>query len=330
MAERREPWRQPGILARVDHAARQAQGRAGKRLAGGLAQRPLVRTSAETAFWHGNQVNGRIAKLPPCRQKGYILALNIAVLALMLIGAAYMEHRISLARDLARAEKRRVDGEFAIASVKVKVLYLLSAAPRSRFGLGPLPNASVALDSTPYRIGNEVIVTLQDIKGLLSLNTLALEGNVRPAFERLLATYGLDAESVARLTDSVLDYRDGDDLRHINGAEREDYERAGKTGDIRNADFLSPTEIARVLDFPETSLLWSEDDPLIDHLHVSRIFLFNPNSADWRVLSAVTGVPVELAKNLVASRRRGETPDISRLLLSDTSGDPFAGAVRSS
>ena len=52
---------------------------------------------------------------PPRRQKGYILALNIAVLALMLIGAAYMENRISLARDLARAEKQRIDGEFAVA-----------------------------------------------------------------------------------------------------------------------------------------------------------------------------------------------------------------------
>ena len=264
---------------------------------------------------------------PPRRQKGYILALNIAVLALMLVGATYMEYRLSLARDLARAEKQRVDGEFAIASAKAQVLYLLSAAPRSRFGLGALPNASVALDGTPYRIGHQVIVTLQDIKGLLSLNTLVLESTGRPMLERLLATYDLDGETVSRLTDSLLDYRDGDDLRHINGAEREDYERAGKAGDIRNADFLSPTEIARVLGFSETLRLWSEESPLVDHLHASRVFLFNPNTADWRVLVAVTGIPAELAQSLVASRRRGETPDISRLLLSGASSNPFAGAV---
>lgn len=271
-------------------------------------------------------MNGHMAK-PFCRQKGYILALNIAVLALMLVGAAYMEHRLSLARDLARAEKQRVDGEFAIASARAQVLYLLSAAPRSRFGLGLPPNASVALDGTSYRIGKDVIVTLQDIKGLLSLNTLALEGNVRPAFERLLATYDLDGETVARLTDSLLDYRDGDNLRHVNGAEKEEYEHAGRAGDIRNADFLAPTEIARVLGFSETAQLWPEAGSLADHLHASRVFLFNPNAADWRVLVAVTGIPAELAKSLVASRKRGETPDISRLLLSGASSDPFAGGV---
>ena len=264
---------------------------------------------------------------PPRRQKGYILALNIAVLALMLVGAAYMENRISLARDLARAEKQRIDGEFAVASAKARVLYLLSAAPRSRFGLGMLPNASIALDGTPYRIGREVIVNLQDIKGLFSLNTRALEGNGRTLLERLLATYDLDGETVGRLADTLLDYRDGDDLRHINGAEKEDYAHAGKAGDIRNADFLSPTEISRVLGFSEIFQRWPETGSLVDHLHVSRVLLFNPNTADWRILVAMTGIPAELAQSLEASRRRGETPDISQLLLSGTSSNPFSSTI---
>ena len=44
----------------------------------------------------------------------------------------------------------------------------------------------------------------------------------------------------------------------------------GKAGDIRNADFLSPTEISRVLGFSEIFQRWPETGSLVDHLFMTR------------------------------------------------------------
>ena len=43
----------------------------------------------------------------PFRQRGYILALNIAVLAVMLVGATYMGQLLHLALRLARMDASR-------------------------------------------------------------------------------------------------------------------------------------------------------------------------------------------------------------------------------
>lgn len=248
--------------------------------------------------------------------------LNLAVLAVMLVAATYMGRRMSLARDLAWAEKQRVSAELAITSARSDVLFLLSTVPRSRYGLGSHPDTAVALDGRPYRIGKNVLVRLQDIRGQISLNAVSLDGPGKARLERLAATYGLDQAVISRLVDDLLDYRDADDLRRINGAEKEEYAQAGRGGGIRNADILSPTELTRILGFDEIESLWG-DDPLSDHVQSSRNSLFNPNSAGWRELMAATGIGEEMAKSLVLSRRTGKTPDISGMVYSGGIGDPF-------
>ena len=262
------------------------------------------------------------------RQKGYILALNIAVLAVMLVGATYMGQRLSLARNLALAEQQRVTGELAIASARAQVLYLLTTATRSRYGLGALPDRAVALDGRTYRIGKDVLVSLQDARGLISLNSSSLDGVGRVRLERLLATYNLDPATITGLIDNILDYRDTDDLRRINGAEKEEYALAGKKEAIRNADLLTPTEVARVMGVSGNAALWGED-PLANHINTLRVSLFNPNTADWRAIVAATGTTEEMAKNLVNTRRSGETPDISGMVFTGAINNPFGqgGAV---
>lgn len=240
----------------------------------------------------------------------------------MLVAATYMGRRMSLARDLAWAEKQRVSADLAIMSARSHVLFLLSTVPRSRYGLGNHPDTAIALDGRPYRIGKNVLVRLQDIRGLISLNAVSLDGPGRVRLERLLATYGLDQAAISRLVDNLLDYRDSDDLRRINGAEKEEYAQAGRGSSIRNADILAPTELPRILGFDENEFLW-EDDSLSDHVQSSRNSLFNPNSAGWRTLMAATGVNEEMAKSLVLSRKKGTTPDISGMVYSGGIGDPF-------
>ena len=125
----------------------------------------------------------------PARQRGYILALNIAVLAVMLVGATYMGQRLHLALRLARMEEQRVSIELSMQSARAEVLYLLSTAPRSKLGLGTLQGRSVALDGRYYRIGQDIVVSLQDARGLVSVNGVRLSSEFgRNRIERLLST----------------------------------------------------------------------------------------------------------------------------------------------
>jgi general secretion pathway protein K len=267
-------------------------------------------------------VKSRVFFLNGKSQRGYILALNIAVLAVMLVGATYMGQRMSLAINLARAEHIRVSGELAMESARAQILYLLATVPRSNYGLGTLPDRAVALDGREYRIGKDIRVSFQDARGLISVNGIGLDGRGRERIERLLGTYNLDVTTISQFTDNLLDYRDIDDLRRINGAEKEDYVLAGKGGEIRNSDLLAPTEVVRVLGWAGSQSLW-DGDSISYYLNTLSTSLFNPNTADWRALVAITGTTEQIAKSLVKTRRTGETPDISRMIFTDAINDPF-------
>jgi len=240
---------------------------------------------------------------------------------MMLVGAAYMGQRMSLARQLAQAEQQRVTAEYELESARAEVFMLLSAVPRTLHGLGELPNV-VALDGRQYRLGKQVVVSLQDLRGLVALNGFQLSGFGRERMERLLATYGIDAQQASILNDALLDYRDADDLRRLNGAEKEDYARAGHPDQIRNGNLLTPGELGRVFGWRDAKKLWG-DDPITNHVSVARVSTFNPNTADWRALVAMGGISEDMAKSLIKSRGAGEVLDISPLVYSGSLGDPF-------
>lgn len=255
------------------------------------------------------------------RQHGYILALNLAVLALMLMGASFVGQRVFDAVRLAKAEQHSVDIAYELESARARLLMLLATTPRSAKGLGTL-EASVSLDGREYRIDDTTLVSLQDMRGLVSINGTSLDGTGRERIERLVRTWGVSDIKAVALMDALLDYRDADDLRRLNGAERNEYRTLDAERELRNGDLLSATELQRVWGWRETPELWGAD-PVTDHVSTQRGSTFNPNTADWRALVAMAGIEPGAAKSLVASRLLGETADISGLLFGPGVGDPF-------
>ena len=255
------------------------------------------------------------------RQQGYILALNLAVLALMLMGASFVGQRVFEAVRLAKAEQQSVDISYELESARARLLLLLATTPRSTRGLGTL-QTSVSLDGREYRFNDTILVSLQDMRGMVSVNGTSLDGFGRERIERLVGTWGVSDTKAVALTDALLDYRDADDLRRLNGAERNEYRALDAEGDLRNDNLLSPTELQRVLGWRETPELWGAD-PVAEHVSTQRGSTFNPNTANWRALVAVAGIEASTAKSLVASRLLGETSDISGLLFGPGVGDPF-------
>ncbi len=258
------------------------------------------------------------------QERGYILVLNLAVLALMLLGASYVGQRVINAVKLAKAEEHSVDAAYQLESARAKLLMALATAPRSIQGLGTEPSV-VALDSTDYMLTDSVVVSLQDLRGLVSLNGTNLNGFGRERIERLLGTWGVTDTRASALTDALLDYRDPDDLRRLNGAERNEYRAASVASDLRNADLLSVSELQRVFGWRDTPEIWG-DDPIVDHLSVQTGSSFNPNTAGWRAMVAMAGVDAETAKSLVANRRSATAfTDVSGVLFGAGVGDPFGG-----
>ena len=141
--------------------------------------------------------------------------------------------------------------------------------------------------------------------------------------ERLLASYGIKQDAASMLTDSLLDYRDTDDLKRINGAEKDDYRKAGKTSQIRNGDLLGTKELARVLGWADVKALWQPADPITHHVSLEKRSSFNPNTASWRALVAMSWIDEEAARNIVENRRTALTADIAGIVYGGGVGDPF-------
>jgi len=75
-----------------------------------------------------------------------------------------------------------------------------------------------------FSINDEVQIELQDLNGLLSLNFMN-----QAAASRLFKELGFEGEQVRTFHDSLKDWKDKDDLKRLNGAESDYYEKAGKS-----------------------------------------------------------------------------------------------------
>lgn len=90
-------------------------------------------------------------------------------------------------------------------------------------------------------LGHEAIVAIRPASGLVDLNS-ASPGLLNALY---LAVTG-DESTATALTDATLDWRDRDNLRHLNGSEDDDYLVAGLPWSARDGDFLHIEELRYV------------------------------------------------------------------------------------
>lgn len=135
------------------------------------------------------------------------------------------------------------------------------------------------VDGTPFTLYyDNVFITLQDINGLISLNTLNEE-----VLLRLLKIVGVrDAEE---LIETYYDWIDTDDLKRIKGAEESDYKKMGFGYRPRNYPIQSKIELSLIKGFNRDIV--SKIESLITLLPPSG---FNPNTAPIEVLMAVLDI----------------------------------------
>ncbi|AEY00187.1 general secretion pathway protein K [Oceanimonas sp. GK1] len=139
-----------------------------------------------------------------------------------------------------------------------------------------------------------VYVALFNESGRIDLNTAGPE-----LLDGLLATVEPDDALRGRLTDAILDWRDGDDLRRLNGAELDDYLAAGLDYGPANAPFTSVDELQQVLEM--TPELYRKIRHSLTLRNPRRGI--NPQFAPRQVLLALPGVSEATVDQFIEDKR---------------------------
>jgi len=151
--------------------------------------------------------------------------------------------------------------------------------------------------------GVPVKVEIRDESGKIDVNTAA-----DPLLRGLFQSVGMSTEDANNLLDAVLDWRDPDNLKRINGAEEPDYRAAGLTYRPANAPFQAIEEFQLVLGMRPD--IYKKLAPFITTY--SRQPGINPILAAREVLMAIPGVTPQIVDAYIArrdqARAAGEPP----------------------
>lgn len=163
----------------------------------------------------------------------------------------------------------------------------------------------------------EVKVALYDEYGKIDINYATADRLIA-----LFETVDIPDEESRYLVDAIIDWRDSDQLRRLNGAEDEDYEAAGYDYGAKDALFESVSELLDVLGMtPE--VFYKIESALTVYSKKSGV---NPLVASRLVLLTLPGATPELVDQYIDDRRSNhdeglpppETPPFGGQLLPQT------------
>ncbi|MEW6569619.1 MAG: hypothetical protein AB1390_00370 [Nitrospirota bacterium] len=169
------------------------------------------------------------------------------------------------------------------------------------------------IDGTSYKgqIGDSFyIVKILDESGKLDINTVS-----DVVLKNLLVNHGIEAEVADTVVDSIMDWRDPDDLYRLHGAESDYYMSLPNPYEAKNADFDTLEELILVKGVTAEILYGSrEKRGIIDFLTVnSKTDKININAAPREVLTAIPGVTEETADWIINYRQNKEIPNLQEI-----------------
>ena len=175
------------------------------------------------------------------RQRGMALVIVLWLVALMSViatGHSRNAHtEVRLATRQLESAKARATAQAAYSLTVLELLSSTSLENRPNFG-------------TPYDMrlnDRDILITVRPIAALLDINS-ASEMLLRSLF----VSAGTDEATASSIAAAVVDWRDSDDLTHLNGAEDGHYYSAGLAWSARDDRFVSIDELRYVLGMTPT------------------------------------------------------------------------------
>jgi len=219
---------------------------------------------------------------------GFVLVMVlwlIALLTIIALGLAYNSRQaVQGASGITGAVQARYLAE---GGVQLALMNLLAREPQDRL-LGDGETLDINLP------GGAVALTVTDEAGKFDLNTASAE-----MMSRLFVSFDLAPADADALADALVDYRDEDDLKGLNGAEDPDYEAAGLPWEAKDSAFTDIEELQRVFGMPP----WLYRAVLPYVTIYSQARGVNPEVAPLQVLFALSDDSPASLENYIRDRR---------------------------
>lgn len=164
-------------------------------------------------------------------------------------------------------------------------------------------------DGTPYtgQVGDGGYrVKMVDESGKIDINSMTEVSGI--ILKNLLMNAGVAEADADIIVDSVLDWKDPDDLHRLHGAESDYYMSLPTPYKAKDADFDTVEELLLVRGMkPEILHGSGERKGIIDFLTVNaKSAQININAAPTEVLLAIPGVTPDLAESIISLRQTKE------------------------
>ncbi|MFQ5534658.1 MAG: general secretion pathway protein GspK [Sphingomonadales bacterium] len=233
----------------------------------------------------------RHAHIPPHSQgeAGVALVVVLWLLAAMSLAAAIFATSMRTETTVASNE---------VANAKARAL-ADAGAHRGIFALFVEdPEQRWLADGRVYTMafgGGEIDIMIESETGKIDLNTASEE-----LLKGLLQTLDLEAADVDAIGDAIIDWRDDDDLKSLNGAETQAYQEQNLPYKAKNAPFDSIDELQQVLGI--TGKIHGKMAPAIT-IYSGRGTI-DPSVAPRQALLALPGVNQSEVEDLLEARRQ--------------------------
>ena len=194
----------------------------------------------------------------------------------------------------------------------------------------------IRVDGRPYTVQsgeNYYIYSVLDETGKINLNTLTDVSGI--ILNNLLVNQEVPKEQADIIVDSILDWKDPDDLNRLHGAESDYYMSLPDPYKAKNANFDTVEEVIMVKGMTPRILYGDDKHPgIIDFLTVgSKGDKINVNAAPKEVLAALPGMSADAAQRVIDFREGAELKNIEELraLIGDAMATiaPYAGITES-
>lgn len=190
--------------------------------------------------------------MKPSHNRGFALAAALWLLAGLAIVVSLVNDAAVSSAERVRQLRERADFVRSSLATRANMLYFLSLSTPQPAGFAGRAGTVLA-DETPYKFDPLSVVRLQDLGGLVNLNSFE-----RPIMERFMQSCGVEPDQIPFLIDTLEDYTDQDDLQRISGAEKLVYALQGKSPP-RNARLLSVEEIWQVHGWAKYQQSWASN-----------------------------------------------------------------------
>ena len=173
-------------------------------------------------------------------QKGIALIQVLIISIILTMLGIYISQTVRSQVQSASVMKQSQQAIANLESAEAELLHYLATESRYPSKTADGIKSRWNFYGKPFALNEHVNVTIQDVSSLLSINHTN-----RKLAENLFYRLGKENGAVRIFLDSLADWKDKDDLTHLNGAESSYYEKKIEGGP-RNSYLQSFTEISHI------------------------------------------------------------------------------------